>query len=87
MGAFSQGKEGLMSQLVACKNEKGIILATDSKALEFDASGQMMHHTVQRLIQLTPYTAVLAGGAALPFPMPSSQWKDFKKFIKSSGIT
>jgi hypothetical protein len=58
--AFSQRKACLMSQLVACKNERGIILATDSKALDFDASGQMMDQTVQRLIQLTPYTAILA---------------------------
>lgn len=52
-----------MSQVIACKNKKGIVLATDSKAIDFDPSGQMMDHTVDRLIQLTPYTAVLAGGA------------------------
>lgn len=53
-----------MSQLIACKNEKGIVLATDSKAIDFDSGGNMVDHQVDRLIQLTQHTAILTGGAA-----------------------
>jgi hypothetical protein len=74
-----------MSQLVACKDEKGIILATDSKALDFDAGGQMMDHTVQRLIQLTPYTAILSGGAAEGVKMCHTL-KDFLSEERVKGI-
>jgi hypothetical protein len=53
-----------MSQLIACKNEHGIILAADSKAIDFDPTGKMVDFKVDRLIQLTRYTAILTGGAA-----------------------
>jgi hypothetical protein len=42
-----------MSQLVSCKNENGIVLAADSKAIEFDLSGEMKALTVERMIQLS----------------------------------
>lgn len=53
-----------MSQVIACKNQQGIILATDGKAIDFDPSGKMIDIKVDRLIQLTQYTAILTGGAA-----------------------
>jgi 20S proteasome alpha/beta subunit len=52
-----------MSQIVVCQNDNGIILAADGRAVDFDAKGDMIHLTVDRLIQLTESTAVLAGGA------------------------
>jgi hypothetical protein len=71
-----------MSQLVACKNEKGIILATDSKAIDFEPSAQMVDHTVDRLIQLTHHTAILAGGAAEGVKMCHT----LKDFISEEGV-
>jgi hypothetical protein len=53
-----------MSQIIACKNEKGIILAADSKAVDFDLQGRMVSYRMKRLYQLTPCTAILAGGSA-----------------------
>ena len=52
-----------MSQLIACKNQKGIVLAADAKALDFDTAGNVHEYTVERLVQLNDTTAVLAGGA------------------------
>lgn len=53
-----------MSQLIACQNAHGIVLATDSKAIDFDPQGKMIDLKVDRLVQITPHTAILTGGAA-----------------------
>lgn len=53
-----------MSQLIACKNKKGIVLAVDSKAIDFDNSGQLVEYKVNRLFQLTGSTAIITGGVA-----------------------
>jgi hypothetical protein len=53
-----------MSQLIACKNQHGIVLAADSKAVDIDASGKIMEYSVSRLLRLTDHTAILSGGAA-----------------------
>ena len=57
-------KESAMSQIIACKNEKGIILASDSKAVDFDPQGKMVAYSIKRLYQLTQTTAIITGGAA-----------------------
>jgi hypothetical protein len=53
-----------MSQLIACQNPHGIVLATDGKAIDFDPTGKMIELKVDRLVQLTRQTAILSGGAA-----------------------
>jgi len=53
-----------MSQLIACQNAHGIVLATDSKAVDFDPHGKMIDLKVDRLVQITQHTAILTGGAA-----------------------
>lgn len=53
-----------MSQLIACQNAHGIVLATDGKAIDFDPTGKMIELKVDRLVQLTKQTAILTGGAA-----------------------
>ena len=53
-----------MSQLIACQNAHGIVLAADGKAMDFDPTGKMIELTVDRLVQLTKQTAILTGGAA-----------------------
>lgn len=53
-----------MSQIIACKNESGIVMAADGLAVDFDTRGNMVRLEVTRLIRLTPHAAILAGGAA-----------------------
>jgi hypothetical protein len=53
-----------MSQLIACQNGHGIVLAADSKAMDFDPNGKMIELTVDRLVQISHHAAILTGGAA-----------------------
>ena len=53
-----------MSQIIACKTQHGIVLGADSKGVDVDANGNLIEMKVERLHQLTDYTAILAGGAA-----------------------
>ena len=53
-----------MSQLIACQNAHGIVLATDGKAIDFDPSGKMIELKVDRLVQISQHVAILTGGAA-----------------------
>ncbi len=53
-----------MSQLIACQNANGIVLAGDGKAVDFEPSGEMIELKVDRLVQLSKHTAILTGGAA-----------------------
>ena len=52
-----------MSQLIAVKNANGIVVAADSKALDFDTSGNITEYSINRLIKLSDRSAILAGGA------------------------
>jgi hypothetical protein len=54
-----------MSQIVACKNGNGIILAADSRALDFGPAGEVKELSVNRLVQLSDHSAILTGGAAV----------------------
>ena len=71
-----------MSQLIACKNQKGIVLATDSRAIDFDSSGNMIDHQVDRLIKLSQHTAILTGGAAEGEKMCYA----LKDFLSDEGV-
>jgi hypothetical protein len=53
-----------MSQIIACKNKKGIILASDSKAVDFNPHGEIVDFDIVRLHQITYRTAILTGGSA-----------------------
>ncbi len=52
-----------MSQIIACKNENGIIVASDSKAVDVDPQGHLVEYSIKRLFQLTSHTAILTGGS------------------------
>ena len=52
-----------MSQLVVCRNINGVVLAVDSKALDFTHPQKVAEAEVPRLLQLDKRTAVLTGGA------------------------
>ncbi len=53
-----------MSQLIACKYSQGIVMGADSKAVDVDANANLIELKVERLHQLSQYTAILNGGAA-----------------------
>jgi hypothetical protein len=72
-----------MAQLIACHNNHGIVLAADSKALDFNDKGQMIDLKVERLVQLGRHAAILAGGAAQAAHMARA----LKAFIASEGLS
>lgn len=53
-----------MSQLIACKTSEGIALGADSKAVDVDANGNLIELKVERLHQLSQFSAIMNGGAA-----------------------
>lgn len=58
-----------MTQTLAGLNEHGILLATDSRATRFDATGHMEVFTVNKLFSLDSRTAILSGGAGVSVPL------------------
>jgi hypothetical protein len=71
-----------MSQLIACQNTNGIVLATDGKAIDFDPGGKMIELTVDRLVQLSKQAAILTGGAADGVEMCHA----LRNFLKEEGL-
>jgi hypothetical protein len=71
-----------MSQLIACQNAHGIILATDGKAIDFDLSGKMVYLEVDRLVPLSQHTVILAGGA----PEGVQMCHALRSFIAEEGF-
>lgn len=53
-----------MSQLIACKSRDGIVFGADGKAVDVDTYGNLIELRVDRLHQLSDYTAILNGGTA-----------------------
>ncbi|MFZ5448182.1 MAG: hypothetical protein ACOZFS_06045 [Thermodesulfobacteriota bacterium] len=58
-----------MTQALAGMNEHGIVLATDSRATRFDASGQPEIFNVNKLFALGRRSAILSGGAGVSVPL------------------
>ena len=71
-----------MSQIIACKNKKGIILASDSKAVDFDLQGNLVECSIKRLCQLTTHTAIMTGGSAAGEKMCES----LKDFVRQENL-
>ncbi len=72
-----------MSQIIACQDAHGIVLGTDGRAIDFDPQGKMIDLKVDRLVQLSEYTAILTGGAADGVQMCHA----LKNFLKEEGLT
>jgi 20S proteasome alpha/beta subunit len=53
-----------MSQLIACKSKDGVVMAVDGKAVDVNGNGNLIELKVDRLHELSEYTAILNGGAA-----------------------
>ena len=71
-----------MSQIVLCQNAKGVVLAADGLATDVNVHGELVHYTVDRLIQLGPKAAILAGGAAEGVQMCHA----LKNFVREEGL-
>jgi 20S proteasome alpha/beta subunit len=71
-----------MSQLIACKHKSGIVLAADSKAVDVDASGNVVEYSISRLTPLTDHTVILCGGAAVG----ESMAKALKAFVAEEKL-
>jgi len=54
-----------MTQALAGFNEHGIVLATDSRAITFDAAGQPEIFNVNKLLPLGRHCAILSGGTGV----------------------
>ena len=71
-----------MSQLIACKNDHGIVLAADSKMIGFQPDGAMVELKVEALVPLSRHAAILAGGTVEAADM----CKALKTFIHDEGL-
>lgn len=71
-----------MSQLIACKSRDGIVLAADGKAVDVDAGGNLIELKVERLHQLSVYTAILNGGAVAG----ASMCHALKRFVDDEDL-
>jgi hypothetical protein len=71
-----------MSQLVACRNAHGIVLATDSLALDLDAKGTLVPVKTERFLPLGDHGAILTGGA----PEGTGMCRALKRFIAEEAL-
>jgi hypothetical protein len=72
-----------MSQLIACKADDHIVLAADSKAVDVDDYGNLIELRIDRLHQLSEYSAILTGGTVAGETMCHS----LKHFVNQENLT
>ena len=72
-----------MSQIVACRTDSGIILAADSQAFDVNPKNEIIEVKTNRMLQLTPNTAIVTGGAAEGEMM----CRNLKDFISEEHLT
>jgi hypothetical protein len=58
-----------VTQALAAFDEHGLVLATDSRATRFSDSGQAQFFSVEKLLPLGRFAAVLSGGAGVSVPL------------------
>jgi hypothetical protein len=58
-----------VTQALAAFDEHGLVLATDSRATRFSESGQMEFFSVEKLLPLGRFSAILSGGAGVSVPL------------------
>lgn len=71
-----------MSQLFICKAHDSIVLASDGKAVDVDDNGNLIELGIDRLHQLSQYSAVLTGGAVAGEAMCIA----LKHFVSSENL-
>ncbi len=72
-----------MSQIVACRTDKGIILAVDSNAFDINPQNEIFKVKINRMLQLTSNTAIVTGGAVEGEIM----CRALKDFISEENLT
>lgn len=72
-----------MSQLIAFKNQSGILLAADSRAPRFTLDGEVDWQEVQRFQTLGKGAAILAGGA----PEGTKMAADLAELVETESVT
>ena len=72
-----------MSQIIACRNDSGIVLAADSNAIDFDSKSGVIDLKINRMQQLTPNTAIVTGGAV----EGENMCRALKTFIADENLT
>jgi hypothetical protein len=72
-----------MSQIIACRTNAGVILAADSLAFDMDVKNEVVERKINRLLQLTPNSAIVAGGAA----EGESMCRALKEFIQEEDLS
>jgi len=58
-----------VTQALAAFDEHGLVLATDSQATRFTESGQAEFFSVEKLMPLGRFSAILSGGAGVSVPL------------------
>jgi len=71
-----------MSQLIACRNAHGIVLAADSLALDLDRKEAMVPVKTERFLPLGDHAAILTGGA----PEGTGMCRTLKRFIAEEAL-
>ncbi len=72
-----------MSQLIACKTSHGLVFGADSKAVDVDTNGNLIELKVERMHQLSEFTAIMNAGAAYGEHM----CRALKQFIHEENLT
>ena len=67
-----------MSQLVACRSERGLVLAADRRVV-VEAGGESRIHSVQKVFALGPTAAVATSGAAVGVAVSRTLARLFRK--------
>ncbi|MGE5311266.1 MAG: hypothetical protein ACM3MN_05950, partial [Nitrospirota bacterium] len=71
-----------MSQLIACRNAHGIVLAADSLALDLDRKEAMVPVKTERFLPLGDHAAILTGGAS----EGTGMCRALKRFVAEEGL-
>jgi 20S proteasome alpha/beta subunit len=72
-----------MSQLIVCKTPLGLVFGADSKAVDVDLNGSLIELKVERLHQLSEYSAIMNAGTAAGEHM----CRALKHFIHEENLT
>jgi hypothetical protein len=72
-----------MTQALAGFNEHGVVLATDSRAMRFDAAGRPEIFNVNKLFPLDRRSAILSGGAGVSV---SLSWALRRQIARHPGL-
>jgi 20S proteasome alpha/beta subunit len=58
-----------MTQTLVGFNQRGIVMASDSRATRFDAQGRKEYFSVEKLFPLGRYAGIVSGGSGVSIPL------------------